>query len=124
MTRATDMAETRSRNSPVLRAMILLSLAAYLLIVGPFEVMGRVMSVMMMGSVGLVPVLMLIAGAAVQVSLDVMLVVAGIGMAVLCLGSLLSPTVRRLGFVPQYQAPDMECGEASASGFASEPART
>ena len=88
------------------------------------DLMGRVMSVMMMGSVGLVPISMLIAGAAVQVSLDAMLVVAGIGMAALCFGSLLSPTVRRLGFVPQYQAPDPEGGEASASGFTSEPART
>jgi MFS family permease len=86
------------------------------------DLMGRVMSVMIMGSVGLVPVSMLVAGAAVQVSLDAMLVIGGIGMAVLCFVSLLSPTVRRLGFVPTYQAP--EAGdEGIAAGPTAEPAR-
>ena len=65
--------------------------------------MGRVMSVMIMGSVGLVPVSMLIAGAVVQVSLDGMLIVAGIGMAVLCAGSLLSPAVRHMGMEPAFE---------------------
>lgn len=87
------------------------------------DLMGRVMSVMMMGSVGLVPISMLIAGAAVTVSLDAMLVVAGVGMAVLCFGSLLSPTVRRLGFVPPYRAPgEGEAGEASGFDATSDPA--
>jgi MFS family permease len=86
------------------------------------DLMGRVMSVMIMGSVGLVPVSMLVAGAAVQVSLDAMLVIAGIGMAVLCFGALLSPTVRRLGFVPPYEPP-AEGDESSAPGPAAEPAR-
>ena len=66
------------------------------------ELMGRVMSVMIMGSVGLVPVSMLVAGAAVQVSLDGMLIVAGVGMAVVCLLALLSPAVRRMGLEPTY----------------------
>jgi len=66
------------------------------------ELMGRVMSVMIMGSVGLVPVSMVLAGAAVQVSLDGMLVVAGIGMAVVCLVSLLNPAVRQMGLQPTY----------------------
>lgn len=83
----------------------------------PADLMGRVMSVMIMGSVGLIPVSMLIAGAAVQVSLDAMLVVAGLGMAVLCGVSLLSPTVRRLGLEPAHQAPDAGDGEASADGL-------
>ena len=85
------------------------------------DLMGRVMSVMIMGSVGLVPVSMLIAGAAVQVSLDAMLVVAGLGMAVLCVVALLFPTVRRIGFVPPYQAPDGD-GEAGSPGATAEPA--
>lgn len=68
------------------------------------ELMGRVMSVLMLGSVGLVPVSMVLAGAFVQVSLDGMLVVAGVGMAAVCALSLLSPIVRRLGFEPPYEA--------------------
>lgn len=86
------------------------------------DLMGRVMSVMIMGSVGLVPVSMLIAGAAVQISLDAMLVVAGLGMAVLCFVALLFPTVRRIGFVPPYQAPDDGGDEASVPGAAAETA--
>ena len=58
-----------------------------------------------LGSVGLVPVSMLIAGAAVQVSLDAVFVVGGVGMAVLCVVTLLSSTVRRMGLVPMYEAP-------------------
>ena len=69
----------------------------------PPHLMGRVMSLLLLGSVGLVPISELIAGAAVQVSLEGMLVVAGVGMAVFALGSLLWPTVRRLGFLPPYQ---------------------
>ena len=85
------------------------------------DLMGRVMSVMIMGSVGLVPVSMLLAGAAVQVSLDAMLVVAGLGMAVLCVVALLFPTVRRIGFVPPYRAPDGD-GAAGGTGATAEPA--
>jgi Na+/melibiose symporter-like transporter len=77
----------------------------------PPELMGRVMSVMIMGSVGLVPVSMVIAGAAVSVSLDAMLIVAGIGMALVCIVSLLNPAVRRMGFEPTYE----ESAEASAA---------
>jgi MFS family permease len=68
------------------------------------DLMGRVMSVMILGSIGLVPVSMLIAGALVQVSLDGVLVVGGIGMAILCALALTSPTVRRMGLVPKYDA--------------------
>jgi MFS family permease len=73
------------------------------------DLMGRVMSVLMLGSVGLIPVSMLVAGVAVQVSLDGMLLVAGIGMAGITVLALMSPTVRRLGLYPPYQAP----GEAA-----------
>lgn len=79
------------------------------------ELMGRVMSVMIMGSVGLVPVSMVVAGAAVQVSLDGMLIVAGVGMAIVCLLALLSPAVRRMGLEPVYEAAAAEPKPASAS---------
>jgi MFS family permease len=68
------------------------------------DLMGRVMSVMILGSIGLVPVSMLIAGAVVQVSLDGLFVVGGVGMTMLCIGSLLSPAVRNMGFQPTYEA--------------------
>ena len=68
------------------------------------DLMGRVMSVMMLGSMGLVPVSMLIAGAAVQVSLDGVFVVGGAGMALLSMLSLLSRTVRGMGLEPAYEA--------------------
>lgn len=57
-----------------------------------------------MGSVGLVPISMVVAGAAVQVSLDGMLIVAGVGMAVVCMTSLLSPAVRHMGLEPTFEA--------------------
>lgn len=72
------------------------------------DLMGRVMSVLMLGSMGLIPVSMLVAGAVVQLSLDGMLVVAGIGMAVFTVATLLSSTVRHLGLVPPYQPPAAE----------------
>ena len=68
------------------------------------ELMGRVMSLMMMGSMGLVPVSMLIAGVTVEVSLDGTFVVAGLGMAAMSVISLLSPAVRNLGLEPKHGA--------------------
>jgi MFS family permease len=82
----------------------------------PPKLMGRVMSILLLGSVGLVPISELIAGAAVQVSLEGMLVVAGVGMAAFSLGSLLWPTIRNLGYLPKYEAPTSEsAGNAAAS---------
>jgi hypothetical protein len=66
----------------------------------PADLMGRVMSLMFLGSIGLVPVSMLLAGATVQVSLEGTLLIAGAGMALMSLGALLSPTVRDLGLEP------------------------
>jgi MFS family permease len=66
----------------------------------PPELMGRVMSLMITGSVGLIPVSMFVAGVAVQVSLDGTMLVAGLGMAILSAVSLLSPVVRNLGLEP------------------------
>lgn len=81
----------------------------------PSGLMGRVMSLMMLGSMGMVPVSQLLAGAAVTVSLDGMLVVAGTGLAMLALGSLLSPTVRHLGLVPAVaHGGDAELAQSAA----------
>jgi hypothetical protein len=66
----------------------------------PGSLMGRVMSLMMLGSLGLVPVSMLIAGILVQINLSALLIVGGIGMAVLCGASLMSRHIRGMGFEP------------------------
>lgn len=66
----------------------------------PPELMGRVMSLLITGSIGLVPVSMFVAGAAVQLSVDGTMLIAGAGMALLAGGSLLSPAVRNLGLEP------------------------
>ena len=84
----------------------------------PPELMGRVMSLMMVGSMGLVPVSMLVAGAAVQVSLDTTLIVAGIGMALISLGSLLSPAIRNLGLEPTHDASAGTTGGSESPGAA------
>jgi predicted RNA methylase len=62
------------------------------------------MSLLITGSVGLIPISMFLAGVAVQVSLDGTMLVAGCGMGLLALGSLLSPAVRNLGLEPLAQS--------------------
>ena len=86
----------------------------------PSELMGRVMSLVMVGSMGLVPVSMFLAGAAVQVSLESTLLVAGIGMAVISLASLLSPAVRNLGLEPTVEGSSGAAGspESTVAGAA------
>ena len=69
----------------------------------PPDLMGRVMSLMILGSIGSVPISMLVAGAAVEVSLEATLIVAGLGMAVISLAFLVSPAVRNLGLEPTYE---------------------
>ena len=85
----------------------------------PPELMGRVMSLLIMGSVGLVPVSMVIAGAAVQLSLDGTMIVAGCAMALLDAASLLSPAVRNLGLEPlarsEPAAPPSVAGDAAGA---------
>lgn len=78
----------------------------------PPELMGRVMSLLMTGSVGLVPVSMVLAGAAVQVSLDATMLIAGAGMVLLAVVALLSPAVRNLGLEPLAVASRADDGEA------------
>jgi MFS family permease len=84
----------------------------------PPDLMGRVMSLLITGSVGLVPVSMVVAGAAAQLSVDGTMLVAGCGMAALCLVSLLSPTVRNLGLEPALKPQAV----ASAATVANDPA--
>ena len=69
----------------------------------PPDLMGRVMSLLITGSVGLVPISMVVAGIAVQISVDGTMLVAGGGMALLCLASLLTPTIRNLGLEPALE---------------------
>src|SRR5688572_7329461 len=67
----------------------------------PRNLMGRVMSLMMFGSVALVPISMAVAGALVKISLDAVLMGGGLGMAALALLGLLSRSVRRMGLEPK-----------------------
>lgn len=90
----------------------------------PPNLMGRVMSLLLLGSVGLVPISELIAGAAVQVSLEGLLLVAGVGMALFALGSLLSPTVRNLGLQPKYAAPAEDLASGGAVARPAHPGAT
>jgi MFS family permease len=66
----------------------------------PRNLMGRVMSLMMFGSVALVPLSMAVSGALVQISLDGVLIGGGLGMAALALVGLLARSVRRMGLEP------------------------
>jgi hypothetical protein len=70
----------------------------------PGTLMGRVMSVLMLGSLGLVPISTLIAGIVVTVNLSALLVVGGVGMALICLASLLTRPIRNMGFEPVITA--------------------
>jgi MFS family permease len=66
----------------------------------PKALMGRVMSLLLLGSVALVPVSQVIAGAIVTLRLSGMLFVAGVLMALLTLGAALTPAARRMGLEP------------------------
>jgi len=67
----------------------------------PQAIMGRVMGLLMTGSVGLVPVSMFLAGIAVQVNLDATMIGAGVGMAGIAIAALLlSSAVRNFGLEP------------------------
>lgn len=69
----------------------------------PRNLMGRVMSLMMFGSVALIPLSMAVSGALVKISLDAVLIGGGLGMATLGWIGLLSASVRRMGFEPTAQ---------------------
>jgi hypothetical protein len=86
----------------------------------PQALMGRVMSLLITGSVGLVPVSMFLAGFAVQLNVDATLLGAGIGMTVVALVGVASKAVRDIGLEPHAAepgagaAPDAEQAGAGA----------
>ena len=84
----------------------------------PRKLMGRVMSFLMFGSMALVPISIAIAGVLVEVSLDGVLLVAGIGMAVLAGVTLLSASVRAIGLLPVVNEPEEDASDASADASA------
>jgi MFS transporter len=66
----------------------------------PRQLMGRVMSLMIFGSLALTPISMAVAGVVVTISLEGTFLVSGLGMAGLTLLSLLSGSIRRMGLEP------------------------
>jgi MFS family permease len=72
----------------------------------PRALMGRVMSLMMFSSVALVPISIAVAGFFVEANLNLVLVVAGLGMAVLALSGLISAKVRNMGLEPAIEEPE------------------
>ena len=87
----------------------------------PQALMGRVMSLLITGSVGLIPVSMFLAGFAVQLDVDVTLLAAGFGMLAVALIALASAPIRNIGLEPLADAL-VEPSPESASGTATEPA--
>ena len=69
----------------------------------PPELMGRVMSLLITGSVGLVPVSMFLSGFAVQLHVDLTLLGAGLGMVLVTVAAVASPAVRNIGLEPFAQ---------------------
>jgi len=63
----------------------------------PRELMGRVMSLLFFCSIGLAPVSNALAGAILQVSLNVLFIGGGVLMAALSLLSILLPEIRQMG---------------------------
>jgi hypothetical protein len=79
----------------------------------PQALMGRVMSLLITGSVGLVPVSMFLSGIAVQVDVNATFLGAGIGMALVTLVAITSSAVRNLGLEPMAEAPAPPSAEPS-----------
>ena len=66
----------------------------------PPALMGRVFSLILLGSVALIPVSQVLAGALVQLSLSGLLLGAGILTTLVTLGAAVTPDVRAIGFEP------------------------
>jgi len=81
----------------------------------PQSLMGRVISLVGLGTMGLIPVSQVIAGAAVQLSLTATLTVAGGLMALITLASIATGTVRSMGLVPTVSEMADKDGKTSAS---------
>jgi len=62
--------------------------------------MGRVFSLLLLGSMALIPVSQVLAGAFLSVNLDATMIGAGLAMAAVSLVSALSPHVRGMGLEP------------------------
>jgi MFS family permease len=66
----------------------------------PQELMGRVMSLLMFSSIGLAPVSNALAGAILQINLNMLFIGGGVLMAALSLVSIALPAVRQMGAEP------------------------
>jgi len=66
----------------------------------PMKLMGRVMSVLVFASVSLVPISIAVAGILVTISLEGVLIVSGMGFALVSLAAVLSKNVRQMGLLP------------------------
>jgi MFS family permease len=84
----------------------------------PHALMGRVMSLLITGSVGLVPVSMFLAGIAIQLNVDATMIGAGVGMFLLAVLALMTSAVRNLGLEPIWEEPEAEASEAAAAAAA------
>src|SRR5260370_26593606 len=71
----------------------------------PQELMGRVMSLLMFSSVGLAPVSYTLAGAILQINLNVLFIGGGMLMAALGLLSIMFPAFRQIGSDPLLATP-------------------
>lgn len=81
----------------------------------PAVMMGRVISLVGLVTMGLVPVSQVVAGAAVRFGLSAMLLVAGGAMAAVAAASLLAPRVRDMGREPTIGAVAAERPSVEAS---------
>jgi hypothetical protein len=81
----------------------------------PAALMGRVMSLLITGSVGLVPVSMFLSGFAVQLNVNLTLLAAGTGMAIVALAAVASPAVRNIGLEPLGEEPANAAGNAAGA---------
>ncbi|MEP6988539.1 MAG: MFS transporter, partial [Chloroflexota bacterium] len=63
----------------------------------PQELMGRVMSLLIFSSVGLAPISNALAGAILQINLNVLFMGGGLLMAAVCLFAIVLPAVRQMG---------------------------
>jgi hypothetical protein len=87
----------------------------------PSQLMGRVMSMLMFSSVALVPIGIAVAGVVVQVSLDGLLLLSGLGVTALVMLGLLSPSVRRMGFEPTVDELAPTADEADEAAQSTRP---
>jgi hypothetical protein len=71
----------------------------------PQELMGRVMSLLMFSSVGLAPLSNALAGAILQINLNLLFIGGGMLMTIVALLSILLPAVRQMGSTPVVNEP-------------------